>query len=83
MTLPSNCLFSGNKCDLSDRRQVEESMAAQFAAERGLAYIETSAIESANIREAFLTLIRPRLRLHRAHSTAASSTSTSKVSTNS
>ena len=60
---------SGNKADLADRRQVEESKGAQFAAERGLAYIETSAIESANIREAFLTLVRPRLRLNRASST--------------
>ena len=39
----------GNKSDLAGRRQVEESTAAQFAAERGLAYIETSAMESANI----------------------------------
>ena len=54
-----------------DRREIEESTAAQFAAERGIAYIETSAIESANIREAFLTLVRPRLRLNRAASTAS------------
>ena len=64
-------LFLGNKADLLDRREIEESTAAQFAAEKGLAYIETSAIESANIREAFLTLVRPRLRLNRAASTAS------------
>ena len=69
--------FVGNKSDLGERRQVEESMAAQFAAERGLAYIETSAMESANIREAFLTLVRPRLRLNRASSTASSNVSNS------
>jgi len=68
-------LLIGNKSDLSGRRQVEESTAAQFAAERGLAYIETSAMESANIREAFLTLVRPRLRLNRASSTASTSNS--------
>jgi len=65
-------LLVGNKSDLDDRRQVEESAAAQFAAEKGLAYIETSAIDSANIREAFLTLVKPRLRLNRAASTASS-----------
>ena len=65
-------LLIGNKSDLDDRRQVEESAAAQFAAEKGLAYIETSAIDSANIREAFLTLVKPRLRLNRAASTASS-----------
>lgn len=64
-------LLIGNKADLLDRREIEESTAAQFAAEKGLAYIETSAIESANIREAFLTLVRPRLRLNRAASTAS------------
>ena len=61
----------GNIADLLDRREIEESTAAQVAAEKGLAYIETSAIESANIREAFLTLVRPRLRLNRAASTAS------------
>jgi len=70
-------LLIGNKSDLAGRRQVEESMAAQFAAERGLAYIETSAMESANIREAFLTLVRPRMRLNRASSTASSNVSNS------
>ena len=70
-------LILGNKSDLAGRRQVEESMAAQFAAERGLAYIETSAMESANIREAFLTLVRPRMRLNRASSTASSNVSNS------
>ena len=64
-TIFSIFYLSGNKSDLAGRRQVEESQAAQFAAERGLAYIETSAMESANIREAFLTLVRPRLRLNR------------------
>lgn len=69
-------LLVGNKSDLADRRQVEESAAAQFAAEKGMAYIETSAIETANIREAFLSLVQPRLKLGRAASTATSSSST-------
>lgn len=68
-------LLIGNKADLADRRQVEESIAVQFAAERGLAYIETSAIQSDNIREAFITLVRPRLRLNRASSTTTATTS--------
>lgn len=67
-------LLIGNKSDLDDRRQVEESTAAQFAAEKGMAYIETSAIDSANIREAFLTLVKPRLRLNRSSSTTSSTT---------
>ena len=71
-------LFLGNKSDLDDRREVTESTAAQFAAEKGMAYIETSARDSANIREAFLTLVKPRLRLNRAASTATTWSNTLK-----
>lgn len=51
-------LLVGNKADLTDRREVEEETAAQFAKELGIQYIETSVQEKSNIQEAFLRLVR-------------------------
>ena len=51
----------GNKADLDDRRAVTEEIARQFASERGMTYIETSAIKTVNIKEAFIGLLRPKL----------------------
>ena len=52
-------LLLGNKCDLTDRRQVEFETASQFARDRGMIYVETSAIkETSLIQEAFLALVQ-------------------------
>ena len=52
-------LLLGNKCDLADRRQVEFETASQFARDRGMIYVETSAIkETSLIQEAFLALVQ-------------------------
>ncbi len=52
-------LLVGNKSDLADRRKVREEVALAFAKERGmLAYVETSAIETTNINEAFMELVK-------------------------
>mmetsp|Transcript_17532 Transcript_17532/g.22294 ORF Transcript_17532/g.22294 Transcript_17532/m.22294 type:complete len:206 (-) Transcript_17532:90-707(-) len=45
--------FVGNKCDLSDNRQVEVEEASGYAKEQQLAYYETSAKEGTNINELF------------------------------
>ena len=39
----------GNKADLTDRREVEYEVAAEFASLNNIAYIETSVIERENI----------------------------------
>ena len=37
-------LLIGNKCDLTERREVDWETASQFAGERNMTYVETSAI---------------------------------------
>ena len=37
-------LLIGNKCDLTDRREVDWETASSFGGERGMSYVETSAI---------------------------------------
>ena len=47
----------GNKCDLTEQRQVQTSEAAAFAQSNGMAYMETSAKENINIHETFQYLV--------------------------
>jgi len=47
----------GNKADLSDRREVESTVAEEFARARNIRYMETSVIGKENIKEAFLELV--------------------------
>ena len=51
-----NKLLVGNKCDLVQKRQVEYSTAADFAAQLGIPFIETSAKTAANVEKAFLMM---------------------------
>ncbi len=46
----------GNKCDLSENRQVSTERGRQFAGEHGLMFLEVSAKTAENVNEAFLTL---------------------------
>lgn len=48
----------GNKCDLSDKRDVPKERGERLAAEYGMKFIETSAKTNENIDEAFLMLAR-------------------------
>ncbi|EGD81385.1 hypothetical protein PTSG_02104 [Salpingoeca rosetta] len=51
-------LLVGNKCDLKDRRKVEEAVARGFCEQHNITYMETSAKESTNVRDAFAHIIR-------------------------
>ena len=51
-------LLIGNKCDLTDGRTVDWETASQYAAERSMMYVETSARESCVIQEAILALVQ-------------------------
>lgn len=53
-------ILVGNKADLDERRMVNEVTAREFALEKGMTYIETSAIKTSNIKEAFLALVKHR-----------------------
>jgi Ras-related protein Rab-1A len=49
-------LLVGNKCDLVNKRQIDEKVAREFAKDRGYDYIETSAKSAENVRKAFLDI---------------------------
>lgn len=47
----------GNKCDLEDSREVAYEEAEEYARQHGMAFIETSALDSTNVEMAFLQTI--------------------------
>lgn len=49
-------LLVGNKCDLKDKRVVEYEVAKEFAEANKMPFLETSALDSTNVEEAFLTM---------------------------
>ncbi|XP_054085567.1 ras-related protein Rab-8A-like [Zeugodacus cucurbitae] len=49
-------MLLGNKCELTDKRQVSRERGEQLAIEYGIKFMETSAKASINVEEAFLTL---------------------------
>ncbi|KAG9456921.1 hypothetical protein H6P81_001429 [Aristolochia fimbriata] len=49
-------LLVGNKCDLADKKVVDTQTAQALADELGIPFIETSAKDSINVEEAFLTM---------------------------
>ena len=50
-------LLVGNKSDLEDRREVPFEIAQDFATSRNMSFIETSALDSSNVENAFLQVI--------------------------
>ncbi|CAF2407767.1 unnamed protein product [Rotaria sp. Silwood2] len=44
----------GNKCDLSDQREVQKQEGEDFAREHGMIFMETSAKTVVNVEEAFI-----------------------------
>ena len=56
---PPKVVLVGNKCDLPDnKRQVTKEQAEEMAKKWGVPYIETSAKESINVQEAFMTVTK-------------------------
>ncbi|KAG0659978.1 GTP-binding protein of the rab [Maudiozyma exigua] len=51
-------LLVGNKCDLTDKRVVEFDVAKEFAEANNMPFLETSALDSTNVEEAFLTMAK-------------------------
>uniref|UniRef100_H2YIZ9 RAB8A, member RAS oncogene family n=1 Tax=Ciona savignyi TaxID=51511 RepID=H2YIZ9_CIOSA len=48
----------GNKCDMTEKRQVSKEQGERLAIEYGIKFMETSAKQSLNVEEAFFTLAR-------------------------
>jgi len=58
-TLTVPIVLAGNKCDLSDRRQVSSAEASEWARARGISHVvEMSAKTRHNITETFQTLVK-------------------------
>lgn len=51
-------MILGNKCDISDKRQVSKEKGEQLALQHSIKFFETSAKAAINIEEAFVTLAR-------------------------
>lgn len=51
-------MLIGNKCDMSDERQVSKERGEKLAIEYGMKFMETSAKLNENIENAFFTLAR-------------------------
>ena len=51
-------MLIGNKCDMSEKRQVSKERAEKLAIEYGMKFMETSAKQNENIENAFFTLAR-------------------------
>ena len=57
-------MLVGNKSDLKHLRAVSTEEAAQFAEKHGLSFIETSALESTNVEEAFQQILTGKMTHH-------------------
>jgi len=53
-----NKILIGNKCDLVDKKVIDTGRGKQLAQEYGIKFLETSAKNSINVDEAFITLAR-------------------------
>jgi small GTP-binding protein len=55
-------MLVGNKSDLRHSRPVPTEAAKQFAEKHGMSFIETSALDSTNVEQAFQTILTGRSR---------------------
>ncbi|KAK4160117.1 P-loop containing nucleoside triphosphate hydrolase protein [Cladorrhinum sp. PSN259] len=57
-TVPPVKIVAGNKCDLSEQRQVSAAMGLEWARSQGCGFMETSARLEVNIEETFALIVR-------------------------
>lgn len=57
-------MLVGNKSDLNKIREVKKEEAIEYAEKKGLAFIETSALVSTNVEQAFEGIIHCKIWLH-------------------
>ena len=54
-------MMLGNKCDMTDKREVTKEEGEKLASEKGIKFIETSAKNDVNVEEAFTILVKDML----------------------
>ena len=55
---PFSCILVGNKCDLDDTlRRVSKKQVEEFSKNKGIPFLETSALNKINVREAFSKVV--------------------------
>ena len=59
----SSIIIVGNKCDLEEKRQVSKDDAEKFCNNNNISFLETSALNSINVKEAFLCVARGLLKI--------------------
>ena len=55
------CILVGNKLDLESERKVTKNEAEEFANENELSFLEISAIDNVNVKEAFMRIVHETL----------------------
>jgi GTPase SAR1 family protein len=50
-------MICGNKSDLTNERCVSQETGSEFAKNKEVLFIETSALDSTNVSKAFLTIV--------------------------
>ncbi|XP_017261551.1 ras-related protein Rab-8B [Kryptolebias marmoratus] len=65
-------MILGNKCDMTDRRQVSKDRGEKLAIDYGVKFLETSAKSGLNVEEAFYTIARDILHSLRSKTTDSS-----------
>ncbi|MED6253897.1 Ras- protein Rab-8B [Ataeniobius toweri] len=65
-------MILGNKCDMTDRRQVSKDRGEKLAIDYGVKFLETSAKSGLNVEEAFYTIARDILNNLRSKTTDSS-----------
>jgi Ras-related protein Rab-1A len=77
-----NKLLVGNKCDLTNKRVVDQATAKEYADSLGIPFLETSAKNSTNVEQAFITMATEiKNRMAASQPTPQSKTSTVKPGT--
>ena len=59
----NSCILVGNKLDLDNKRQVMKNEAELFAKENEMAFLEVSAKENVNVKEAFMRIAHDMLEI--------------------
>ena len=73
-------ILVGNKCDMESERKVTIEQGKDFATQYGMKFFETSAKDSTNVAEAFITMTKEVIK-HSSKKTSSTNNNSNKVIT--